>query len=133
MSSPEATGETAAPHMPSFAVGVAIGTVSDCFDLGAYTRPVTTTSPDAQRWFDLGLKWCFAFNHEEGVKCFRKALEFDADCLMAHWGVAYGSGPFYNFVWRDFGAQEAAVGDGSCVRSHPYGARVHRAGERRRE
>jgi hypothetical protein len=26
---------------------------------------------------------------------------------MAHWGVAYGAGPFYNLVWRDLGPQEA--------------------------
>ncbi len=77
------------------------------FDLGAYSRTVSTNSAEAQRWFDLGLNWCFGFNHEEGVKCFRKALDFDPRCVMAHWGVAYGSGPFYNFVWRDFGEAEA--------------------------
>jgi len=79
----------------------------DRFDLGAHTRTVVTTSAEAQRWFDLGLNWCFGFNQEEGVKCFRKALEFDPQCVMAHWGVAYGSGPFYNLVWRDFGKVEA--------------------------
>ena len=79
----------------------------DRFDLGAHTRTVRTTSPEAQRWFDLGLNWCFGFNQEEGVKCFRKALEFDPDCVMAHWGIAYGSGPFYNLPWRDFGKAEA--------------------------
>ena len=35
------------------------------------------------------------------------ALELDPDCVMAHWGIAYGSGPFYNLVWRDFGKAEA--------------------------
>jgi tetratricopeptide (TPR) repeat protein len=80
----------------------------DRFDLGAHTRKVRTASAEAQRWFDLGLNWCFGFNQEEGVKCFRRALEFDPDCVMAHWGIAYGSGPFYNLVWRDFGPAEAA-------------------------
>lgn len=79
----------------------------DHFDLGAHTRMVSTTSPDAQRWFDLGLNWCFGFNQEEGAKCFRKALEADPDCVMAHWGVVYASGPFYNLAWRDFGEEEA--------------------------
>lgn len=79
------------------------------FDLGAHRRAVSTTSADAQRWFDLGLNWCFGFNQEEGVKCFRKALEFDPHCAMAHWGVAYGSGPFYNLAWRDFGEEEASA------------------------
>jgi tetratricopeptide (TPR) repeat protein len=26
---------------------------------------------------------------------------------MAHWGIAYGSGPFYNMTWRDHSEQEA--------------------------
>ena len=79
------------------------------FDLGCHTRPVSTRSPEAQRWFDLGLNWCFGFNHEEGVKCFQNALEADPRCVMAHWGVAYGLGPFYNLAWRELGEREAAV------------------------
>jgi len=81
----------------------------DRFDLGANTRRISTASPDAQKWFNLGLNWCYGFNQEEGVKCFRKALESDPDCLMAHWGIAYASGPFYNLPWRDLGAAEAAA------------------------
>jgi tetratricopeptide (TPR) repeat protein len=79
------------------------------FNLGSHSRKISTTSSDAQRWFDAGLNWCFAFNKAEGVKCFRKALEFDPNCVMAHWGIAYGSGPFYNLTWRDLGQQEAAA------------------------
>jgi hypothetical protein len=37
------------------------------YDLGSYSRPITTTSPDAQLWFDRGLIWVYAYNHEEGV------------------------------------------------------------------
>ena len=79
----------------------------DRFDLGAHTRKVRTSSVEAQRWFDLGLNWCFGFNQEEGVKCFRRALELDPTCVLAHWGVAYGSGPFYNLTWRDLEKAEA--------------------------
>jgi len=79
----------------------------DRFDLGVHTRKIRTSSDAAQRWFNLGLNWCFGFNQEEGVKCFHKALEFDPDCVMAHWGIAYGSGPFYNLTWRDYGKAEA--------------------------
>ena len=77
------------------------------FHLGTHTRPIVTASSEAQRWFDLGLRWCFGFNHEEGVKCFQRSLACDPDCVMAHWGVAYGTGPFYNLVWRDLGDSEA--------------------------
>jgi hypothetical protein len=79
----------------------------DRFDLGSHTRTISTGSPEAQRWFNLGLNWCFAFNKSEGIKCFRKALEFDPECVMAHWGIAYGCGPFYNMTWRDHSEEEA--------------------------
>ena len=60
----------------------------DRFDLGAHRREISTSSAKAQRWFDLGLNWCYGFNQEEGVKCFEEALEHDPDCVMAHWGAA---------------------------------------------
>jgi tetratricopeptide (TPR) repeat protein len=79
----------------------------DHFDLGDYRRTVSTRSPETQRWFDIGLNWCYGFNHEEGIKCFEKALEFDPRCAMAHWGIAYGAGPFYNLTWKEHGETEA--------------------------
>jgi tetratricopeptide (TPR) repeat protein len=79
----------------------------DRFNLGSHSRIISTPAPETQRWFDLGLNWCFAFNKSEGVKCFRRALESDPECVMAHWGIAYGCGPFYNMTWRDHGEEEA--------------------------
>jgi tetratricopeptide (TPR) repeat protein len=70
------------------------------YDLGAYTRPITTKSPEAQVWFDRGLNWVFAFNHEEAIACFGKALGHDPGCAMAHWGIAYAAGPNYNLPWH---------------------------------
>lgn len=78
----------------------------DYFDLGRYSRPVATTSPEAQRWFDRGLVWTYGFNHEEGARCFEKAAEADPDCAMAHWGVAYALGPNYNKPWEFFDEQD---------------------------
>ena len=69
------------------------------FDLGAHTRPITTTSSDAQRWFDRGLVWTYGFNHEEAVRCFQRALDADPGCAMAQWGIAYACGPNYNRSW----------------------------------
>ena len=37
------------------------------YDVDVYSRPVTTTSPEAQRWFDRGLVWCYAYFHDEAV------------------------------------------------------------------
>ena len=70
------------------------------YDLGPYSRKVTTTSADAQRWFDRGLNWCFGYHHEEAVACFEKALEADPNCAMAQWGVGFAAGPNYNFPWE---------------------------------
>ena len=69
------------------------------YDLGTYSRKVSTSSDDAQRWFDRGLVWNYSYNHEQAIECFQKALEHDPDCAMAHWGVAYAAGPNYNFEW----------------------------------
>ena len=72
------------------------------FDLGGYSRTVTTDSEAAQVWFDRGLNWTYAFNHEEAIKCFEKALEHDPECAMAKWGIAYAAGPNYNKPWELF-------------------------------
>jgi tetratricopeptide (TPR) repeat protein len=72
----------------------------DYFDLGEYGRKITTTSPDAQTWFDRGLNWTFGYNHGEAVSCFKKAIEADPSCAMAYWGLAYAVGPNYNLPWH---------------------------------
>ena len=70
------------------------------YNIDVYSRSVSTTSSEAQIWFDRGLGWTFAYNHDEAIACFKKALEHDADCAMAHWGIAYAVGPNYNFPWH---------------------------------
>ncbi|WP_328877340.1 tetratricopeptide repeat protein [Streptomyces sp. NBC_00299] len=72
------------------------------YDLGTYTRSVTTSSAQAQLWFDRGLMWTYAFHHEEAVACFQAAAEADPDCAMAYWGIAYALGPNYNKPWEFF-------------------------------
>ena len=79
----------------------------DYFDLGDYRRPVTTDSAQAQTWFDRGLVWAYAFNHEEAAACFERAAEADPGCAMAYWGLAYAVGPNYNKPWEAFGEGEA--------------------------
>ncbi|MEJ1994148.1 MAG: tetratricopeptide repeat protein [Limibacillus sp.] len=76
------------------------------YDLGSYSRKVTCSSEEAQLWFDRGLVWTYAYNHEEAIACFERALEADADCAMAHWGVAYCIGPNYNKPWEAFEEEE---------------------------
>ncbi len=82
------------------------------YDLGTYSRAVTTASAEAQRWFDRGLNWVFGFNHAEAVVCFERALAADPGCAMAQWGIAYAMGPNYNMPWvlYDAAGKAAALG-----------------------
>src|SRR5882757_1465511 len=72
------------------------------FDLGSYHRPIETPSAQAQVWFDRGLVWAYAFNHEEAIRCFERALELDPGLAIARWGIAYSVGPNYNKAWEAF-------------------------------
>ncbi|KAJ5654038.1 hypothetical protein N7490_001041 [Penicillium lividum] len=73
------------------------------YDLGTFGRPITTTSAEAQIWFNRGLTWVYSFNHDEGVKCFEQAIAHDESCAIAYWGLAYALGPNYNKSWVVFG------------------------------
>ena len=79
------------------------------YDLGSFHRPIDTTDPQAQVWFDRGLVWAYAFNHEEAVHCFERALEHDPDLAIARWGIAYAVGPNYNKAWEAFDPVELAA------------------------
>lgn len=98
----------------------------DRFNLGTYRRPISTRSAETQRWFDIGLKWCYGFNHEEGIKCFEKALETDPDCAFVHWGIAYAAGPFFNLTWKEHGEAEANSATRRCF-EHVQLARANAA------
>ena len=64
--------------------------------LGSLHHPVTTTNPEAQRFFDQGLALVYAFNHEEAARSFKRAAELDPQMAMAYWGVALALGPNIN-------------------------------------
>ncbi|GMF69265.1 unnamed protein product [Aspergillus oryzae] len=60
-----------------------VESVEYLFDLGAFSRKITTSSPASQVWFNRGLTWVYAFNHMEGVKCFQKAIAYDPKWNLA--------------------------------------------------
>jgi hypothetical protein len=78
------------------------------YDLGPYSRHISTTSADAQQWFNRGLIWCYGFNHEEAAECFEKACISDPHCAMTYWGLAYALGPNYNKPWEYFDEKDFA-------------------------
>jgi len=64
--------------------------------LGEHHHTISTKSPEAQRFFDQGLRLVFAFNHEEAARAFRRASELDPQSAMAFWGIALALGPCIN-------------------------------------
>ena len=64
--------------------------------LGVHTRSVATSSPEAQKYFDQGLAFMYAYNHDEAIRAFQRAAELDPNCAMAHWGASLSLGKNYN-------------------------------------
>ena len=77
--------------------------------LGNHHHPVSTRSPEAQRFFDQGLALIYAFNHDEAARSFRRAAELDPALGMAFWGLALAVGPNYNEAQVDPERVKAAV------------------------
>jgi tetratricopeptide (TPR) repeat protein len=64
--------------------------------LGDLHHPVSTHNLEAQKFFDQGLRFIYAFNHDEAARSFQHAAELDSKLAMAYWGVAEAVGPNYN-------------------------------------
>lgn len=65
-------------------------------DLGSHHYAVTTSVPDAQSYFDQGLRLYYAFNHAEAIRAFNEAERLDPTCVMCPWGEALARGPNIN-------------------------------------
>jgi len=57
---------------------------------------ISTTSQEAQAYFNQGLMLSYGFNHAEAARSFFEAARLDSTCAMAYWGFAYVLGPNYN-------------------------------------
>jgi tetratricopeptide (TPR) repeat protein len=88
-------GEHAMAHVPATVADWAKG--AQLFEgLGESHRKITTSSDEAQKYFDQGLRLLWAFNHDESTRSFAKAAELDPNCAICYWGVALTVGPNYN-------------------------------------
>ena len=65
-------------------------------NLGSYQFPITTASPEAQKYFNQGVALSYAFNHAEAIRSFTQAAALDPSCAMCQWGIAYALGPNIN-------------------------------------
>jgi len=66
--------------------------------LGHHHHPVTTSSVEAQAFFDQGLTLVYAFNHEEAVQSLRRAAELHLEAPMTYWGIALVA-PNTTWMW----------------------------------
>jgi len=64
--------------------------------LGDVNHPVTTNNPEAQKFFNQGLGYIYAFNHAEAVNSFKQATQLDPQLAMGYWGIALSLGSNYN-------------------------------------
>jgi tetratricopeptide (TPR) repeat protein len=66
--------------------------------LGNANHIIRTSSPEAQQYFNQGMNYLFAFNHEEAARSFERAAQIDPQAAMPLWGVALAVGPNYNDI-----------------------------------
>jgi tetratricopeptide (TPR) repeat protein len=64
--------------------------------LGDFHRRIGTASDLAQQYFDQGMRYLWAFNHDESSRSFAKAAQLDPACALCWWGLALTVGPNYN-------------------------------------
>ena len=66
----------------------------DGFGTGGFQ--IATNNPEAQAWFNHGVRLRWAFEHGESVRAFRKARLLDPACALCAWGEAWAMGPNLN-------------------------------------
>jgi hypothetical protein len=100
-------------------------------NLGIYSRPIRTSSPEAQQFFDEGLTLLYGFNHDESFRSFARASILDERTPMPHWGMALALGTNINDpapaerlakAYTHLAAAQARAGSGSAVEQALIGA-----------
>ena len=72
--------------------------------LGPFTRKISSSSPEAQAFFNQGFQLTYALAKPEAVRSFRQAGLADPACAICFWGEAWAWGSDLNWT---MGADEA--------------------------
>src|SRR5881628_2019868 len=64
--------------------------------LGNLHWPVSTKNAKAQAYFDQGMRYVYAFNHEAAIRSFNEATRLDPELAIGYWGTALALGPNIN-------------------------------------
>lgn len=70
--------------------------------LGNYSRPISTKSELAQKFFDQGLRLVYGYYSPEATASFKEAVRHDPDNPMPYWGLALALGPIPNSRFQRF-------------------------------
>ncbi|SVC07736.1 uncharacterized protein METZ01_LOCUS260590, partial [marine metagenome] len=60
---------------------------------GNYSRPISTESEMAQKFFDQGLRFAWSFYFPESIASYQQAAIYDPEHPMPYWGMAHAMGP----------------------------------------
>ncbi len=86
--------------------------------LGDFHRAITTSVPAAQQYFDQGMRFMWAFNHDEATRSFARAAELDPACAACYWGVSLTVGPNYNLPFMTAERAQVAFDALASARQH---------------
>ena len=75
--------------------------------LGSFSWRVTTGVPEAQAYFDQGMRLMYAFARDDARRSFAEARRRDPRCAMCWWGEAWAMGPYLNGAMDDADAPAA--------------------------
>lgn len=94
-------GCTSQPGMPDQPMGMDSASWTNPIDLipeavGTRTWVISTTSGEAQAYFDQGMALRWAYNVNEAARSMREARTADPRCAMCWWGEAFTLGSFLN-------------------------------------
>jgi hypothetical protein len=78
--------------------------------LGSYSRPISTKSEMAQKFFDQGLRLVYGYYSPEATASFKEAVRLEPDNPMPYWGLAIALGPIPNSRFQRFPDDPKAEG-----------------------
>jgi len=93
-------------------------------NIGTYSRKISTNSPQAQKFFDQGLRLTFGYYFPEAIASFQEAQQHDPDHPMLDWGLALAMGPNPNSRKTSFPDDPYDDGKRAMVRAREHLARA---------
>jgi tetratricopeptide (TPR) repeat protein len=94
---------------------------------GDLHRDIGSRVPEAQRYFDQGLRMAYGFNHEAAGRAFAEAARLDPDCAICVWGQALVLGPNINLPMDPATAKDATALARRALQLAPHATPADRA------